>query len=65
MSASQIWGMPIVIGMLSGIGLLSALLGDGMWDALSWLALTAPLVVTIWCVVRSLPRGRRFVAPSS
>ena len=33
----QIWGMPIVIGVLSGIGLLSALLGDGIWDLLSWL----------------------------
>ncbi|WHZ14167.1 MAG: hypothetical protein OJF52_001002 [Nitrospira sp.] len=65
MNAGQIWGMPIVIGMLSVIGLLSALLGDGFWDVLSWLALAAPVVVTLWCVLRSLPRRRRFLAPRS
>lgn len=62
MSTSQIWGIPVVIGTLSAIGLLSALLGDGIWDALSWLALAAPVAVTLWCVVRSLHRGRQVVA---
>ncbi len=65
LSNRRIWGMPILIGLLSAVGLLSALLGDGMWDALSWLALAAPVVVTLWCVARSLRHGRRLVAHRS
>ena len=53
LTARQIWGMPIVIGILSAIGLLSALLGDGIWDVLSWLALGTPVAVTFWYVGRS------------
>ncbi len=29
-------------------GLLSALFGDGIWDELSWIALTIPLLVIVW-----------------
>ena len=32
---SQIWGMPIAIGVMSAVGLISALLGDGIWDTVS------------------------------
>jgi hypothetical protein len=59
MSTSQIWGMPMVIGMLSAIGLLSALLGDGIWDVLSWAALATPVAVTLWHV------GHAFGVPVS
>ncbi len=51
--------MPVLIGILSGIGLLSALLGDGVWDLLSWLSLAAPVAVIFWHVARSLHGGRR------
>ena len=49
----QIWGMPIVLGLLTAFGLLSALLGDGIWDALSWVALAIPVLVIIWHIARS------------
>jgi hypothetical protein len=62
MSTSQIWGMPIVIGILSAIGLLSALLGDGVWDALSWAALATPVVVTLWHVGLSVVRRSYLVS---
>ncbi len=45
----RLWGAPILLGILTLIGLLSALLGDGMWDVLSALTLGIPVVVTIWC----------------
>ncbi|WP_222837292.1 hypothetical protein [Dyadobacter fermentans] len=44
----KVWGMPIVIGILSGIGLISALTGDDIWDAISWLTLGFPVVVGFW-----------------
>jgi hypothetical protein len=44
----QIYGPAIVIGLITLYGLLSALLGDGIWDVLSWIALAIPLVVIAW-----------------
>ncbi len=41
----KLWAMPIVLGLLSTAGLISALLGDGLCDALSWLALSVPIMV--------------------
>ncbi len=55
LSSSRIWGMPIAIGIVSTIGLLSAILGDGIWDGLSWIALTIPIAVSLWYIVRSSP----------
>jgi len=53
-----LWRWPIVLGAVTATGLLAALLGDGLWDALSWLTLATPLAVAAWCVWRR-PRGRR------
>ena len=41
----KLWGMPILLGLLTTIGLLSALLGDGIWDLLSACALGVPVLV--------------------
>ena len=40
----QIWAAPAVLGVLSLVGLVAALVADGWGDALSWLALSAPAV---------------------
>jgi short subunit fatty acids transporter len=45
-SLSKIFLRPAVLAIVVGIGLLSALLGDGFWDALSWMTLALPLLVT-------------------
>lgn len=42
---SQIFGWPLVIGALSTIGLVSALVGDGLWDGVSWLTLLLPILL--------------------
>ena len=57
----KVWGIPVIIGILSGIGLLSALTGDGFYDLMSWLTLGFPVVVTIWFLVkmRDRPKTRR------
>jgi hypothetical protein len=39
--------MPVLIGILCAAGLFSALLGDGMWDAVSWLGLGIPSLLAV------------------
>ncbi len=41
----QIFAMPLLLAALTLVGLLSALLGDGIWDFVSWLALGFPVAV--------------------
>jgi uncharacterized iron-regulated membrane protein len=41
----QIFAWPALIGVLSTVGLLSALLGDGIWDGVSWIVLAIPVVL--------------------
>lgn len=42
------FGIPILLAAITAAGLLSALLGDDMWDALSWAALGLPVAVCLW-----------------
>ena len=44
----RLWGAPVLFGILTAIGLLSAFLGDGVWDAVSALTLGIPVAATIW-----------------
>ena len=39
LTTRQIWGMPMILGILTAIGLLSGLLGDRVWDGISWMGL--------------------------
>ncbi|MBR2120836.1 MAG: hypothetical protein IJ935_19780 [Afipia sp.] len=41
----QIFAIPLVLGVLSIVGLVSALVGDGLWDGVSWLTLTIPILL--------------------
>ena len=44
----RMWGVPILIGIITAVGLIAALLGDDVWDALSAVALAIPVVVAGW-----------------
>jgi len=46
--AHKVWGAPIVFGVLTTVGLISALLGDGVWDALSAVTLGIPVAACAW-----------------
>ncbi|GAB4012592.1 hypothetical protein GCM10028808_29160 [Spirosoma migulaei] len=46
------WTIPILLGISSLVGLISALVGDGSWDALSWLTLGIPLLVIARFVIK-------------
>jgi hypothetical protein len=48
----KIWGVPVLMAILSMVGLLSALIGDGPWDGLSWIALGIPVIVICWFFAR-------------
>jgi len=48
MTAGRIFRAPAVICIISAAGLLSALIGDGAFDALSWLALGLPVALIGW-----------------
>ena len=47
-----VWGMPILLGILTIIGLVSALLGDGIWDTVSAFALGTPVLAGAWYGLR-------------
>ncbi|KQU84562.1 hypothetical protein ASC78_08615 [Variovorax sp. Root318D1] len=45
----RMWGWPIVLGVLTAVGLVSALFSDGgLGDVLAWFALGLPVVVCVW-----------------
>jgi len=48
----RIFGGPAVLFAVSGVGLVAALLGDGVWDAGGALAVAAPLAATLWFWLR-------------
>mgnify|MGYP003583954575 CR=1 FL=1 len=54
------WRWPLVLAVLTLVGLLSALLGDGgpFW-LMSWIALSIPLLAIALAVLRSLTPRRR------
>ena len=43
----KVWGMPIVLGIVTIIGLLLAIMGTGAWRIFSWITLSLPLGVMI------------------
>lgn len=47
-SFRKVYGAACVLAAVTACGLLSALLGDGLWDELSWICLAVPLAVIAW-----------------
>lgn len=47
-----VYGGPLLLGLLSVAGLLSALLSEDAGRYFSWIAVGAPLVVTAWFFAR-------------
>jgi hypothetical protein len=41
----KLWGVPLALGISTAVGLGAALVGDGWWDAVSAVALGAPVAV--------------------
>ncbi|MBR1274999.1 hypothetical protein [Bradyrhizobium sp. AUGA SZCCT0283] len=47
-----VYGGPILLGVLSTAGLLTALLSEGAGRYFSWIAVGAPVVITAWFFAR-------------
>lgn len=60
LSATAIFAIPTVVGVLSLIGLIGALLGDGVWDGIGWLGLGTGLAVLVWALI-----ARRVARPTA
>lgn len=56
----MIFRWPLVLALLSLFGLLSALIGDEVYDLLSWLTLGVPLLLVgvVWIRLRRVNRLR-------
>ena len=56
----HVFGKPIILAFISMAGLITALVGDGVWDVVSWIALGYVVAVTVWYVwIAKQPRKRR------
>jgi len=42
------WGWPLAIAILSAVGLIGGLVGDGAWDWLAWIGLGVPCIAALW-----------------
>ncbi|MFT0138151.1 hypothetical protein ACEK07_14615 [Alcanivoracaceae bacterium MT1] len=49
---ARIFAVPVLIALTSLIGLIAALLGDGVLDVVSWVGLAVPLVIIGWAMKR-------------
>jgi hypothetical protein len=43
LSLWQIFAAPLAVAVISSLGLVAALVGDGVWDGVSWAALAIPV----------------------
>ena len=43
----KVFSTPLVIALPSAAGLFAALLGDGIWDGLSWIGLGIPAAIAL------------------
>ncbi|HEY8361216.1 MAG TPA: hypothetical protein VIL30_27495 [Ramlibacter sp.] len=51
----RLWAWPIVLGVLSGTGLVTALVSDAWGDWWSWLSLGIPVAAMAWLGLRRAP----------
>lgn len=43
---------PTLIALASLVGLVAALLGDGAFDIVSWIALSIPVIAIAWAITQ-------------
>jgi hypothetical protein len=56
LNVRQIFAAPVAVAIVSLVGLLAALVGDGWWDAASWAALAVPVALYLLFLWQRKPR---------
>jgi hypothetical protein len=57
-AAIRVFAIPCLLAIAMAAGLISGLLGDGIWDTVSWTALGAPLAVAGYFIAYSFYDSR-------
>ena len=52
----RVWLAPVILVILTLLGLASALLGAGWWDTIGWLSLGAVPVLCVTALLRKRPQ---------
>jgi membrane protein implicated in regulation of membrane protease activity len=47
-----VYGVPMGLAVMGGVGVTAALMGDGWWDGLSWAALGVMTAGGLWPALR-------------
>ena len=55
----RLWGAPLAMGLLTMVGLIAALLGNGVWDGVSAVALGIPVAACAWYGLRRPRRDQK------
>lgn len=50
-STAAIFAVPLLLAVASIIGLIAALLGDGLADLVSWIGLGLPVAAVAWALL--------------
>ncbi|ACU03040.1 MULTISPECIES: hypothetical protein [Pedobacter] len=43
----KVWGVPVLLSVITFIGLLLAIMGIGIWHVFSWTALSIPVYIMV------------------
>lgn len=49
----RLWDIPILVGVLSAIGLIAALVDEGVGDIVGWVTLAVPVAAVGLCLWRA------------
>lgn len=55
----SVWRLPALLGLISIVGLLAALLFDRWGDRVSWIGLAVIALVSLWTCVKGFAPARR------
>lgn len=61
----RVWTWPIMLGVLTSVGLISALVSDDAGDVLAWITLAVPVLVCCWYAPRRTRNDATQDAPAS
>lgn len=56
-SLMEVFAAPTMIAIASSVGLITALVGDGLMDAIAWIGLSIPIAVSAWYLLTKIDKA--------